>query len=52
MGKQGFSESCNNGAHLDCNDCLCSCHIPGTMAYLAKNVAILEKKAPGLGESL
>ena len=52
MAKQGFSEKCNNGNHLDCKDCMCSCHIPGTMAHLAKNVAILEKKTPGLGESL
>ena len=52
MGKLGFSENCNNGNHLDCKDCMCNCHIPGTMAHLAKNVAILEKKTPGLGESL
>ena len=52
MGKQGFSEKCNNGNHLDCKDCMCSCHIRGTMAHIAKNVAILEKRTPGLGESL
>lgn len=52
MDKQGFSEKCTSGNHLDCKDCMCNCHIPGTMAHLAKNVAILEKKIPGLGESL
>lgn len=52
MDKQGFSENCTSGNHLDCKDCMCNCHIPGTMAHLAKNVAILEKKIPGLGESL
>ena len=52
MSKQGFSENCNNKNHLDCDDCMCSCHIPGTMANLAKNVARLYRSMPGIGESL
>jgi hypothetical protein len=50
--KQGFSENCINKNHIDCDDCMCTCHIPGTMANLAKNVARLDKTMPGLGESL
>ena len=52
MSKQGFSENCNNKNHLDCDDCMCTCHIPGTMDNLAKNVARLDRSTPGLGESL
>jgi hypothetical protein len=52
MREQGFSEQCKNGSHVDCKDCMCNCHIPGTMDNLAKNIARLERKMPGLGESL
>jgi hypothetical protein len=52
MSKQGFSENCNNKNHLDCDDCLCTCHIPGTMDHLAKKVARLDRTTPGLGESI
>ena len=52
MGKEGFSEKCNSGNHIDCKDCICNCHIPGTMANLAKNLAKVERNLPGLGESL
>ena len=50
--QQGFSENCNNKNHVDCDDCMCTCHIPGTMDNLAKNVARLDRNTPGLGESL
>lgn len=50
--QQGFSENCNNKNHVDCDDCMCTCHIPGTMDNLAKNVARLDRSTPGLGESL
>jgi len=46
------SEYCKGGNHLDCSDCLCRCHIPGTMENLAKNIAKLDRKRPGIGESL
>jgi hypothetical protein len=52
MSKEGFSENCNNKNHIDCDDCMCTCHIPGTMANLAKNVARLDRNTPGLGETL
>lgn len=52
MGKQGYSEECAKDSHLECKDCICNCHIPGTMANLAKNVALLDKEMPGLGETL
>ena len=44
MAKQGFSEKCNNGSHLDCKDCMCNCHIPGTMAQPCKERGNIGKK--------
>ena len=52
MGNQGFSDHCKNGNHVECEECICNCHIPGTMDNLAKNIARLERQSPGLGESL
>jgi hypothetical protein len=31
---------------------MCKCHIPGTMEHLARNIAKLDKKRPGIGETL
>ena len=52
MNEHEVSSDCKNKNHLDCNDCLCKCHIPGTMANLARKIAKLEKQTPGLGDSL
>gem|GEM_PF-1115089 len=47
-----LSDNCKGGNHVDCTDCLCRCHIPGTMENLAKNIARLDRKRPGIGETL
>jgi hypothetical protein len=47
-----FSKNCKVGSHLDCNECICKCHIPGTLEYMSRNIARLEKQRPGLGDSL
>ena len=47
-----FSKNCKDGSHLDCNECICKCHIPGTLEYMSRNIARLEKQRPGLGDSL
>jgi hypothetical protein len=47
-----LSDNCKGGNHVDCADCLCKCHIPGTMENLAKNIARLDRKRPGIGETL
>jgi hypothetical protein len=31
---------------------MCRGHIPGTMENLAKNIALLDRKRPGIGETL
>jgi hypothetical protein len=49
---QGLSDHCKAGSHIDCNDCMCRCHIPGTIENLAKNIAKLDRKRPGIGETL
>ena len=33
-----FREYCKNKNHVECKDCICRCHIPGTMDNLAKNI--------------
>jgi hypothetical protein len=52
MNRKELSNSCRNGIHIDCEECVCRCHIPGTMEYMSRNIARLEKERPGLGESL
>ncbi len=47
-----ISSDCKSNRHLECHDCMCKCHIPGTMENLAKRIAKLEKDTPGVGESL
>ncbi len=47
-----LSDYCKKNTHLDCNDCLCKCHIPGTMEYMSRNIARIEKERPGVGDSL
>jgi hypothetical protein len=47
-----ISGDCKSNRHLECADCMCKCHIPGTMENLAKKIAKLEKETPGVGESL
>ena len=52
MNNLDLSNECKNRNHLACDDCMCKCHIPGTMENLARKIAKLEKQVPGLGESL
>jgi hypothetical protein len=52
MNNLDLSKECKNKNHLDCDDCMCKCHIPGTMENLARKIAKLEKQVPGLGETL
>ena len=52
MVSNGLSDYCKKGSHIDCSDCVCKCHIPGTMKYMSRNIAKLEKEKPGLGDSL
>jgi hypothetical protein len=52
LATQGLSDTCKAGSHVDCNDCMCRCHIPGTIENLAKNIAKLDRKRPGIGETL
>lgn len=52
LSAQGLSDNCRAGNHVDCGDCMCRCHIPGTMENLAKNIALLDRKRPGIGETL
>jgi len=47
-----ISVDCKSNRHLECADCMCKCHIPGTMENLAKKIAKLEKDTPGVGETL
>jgi hypothetical protein len=52
MNRRELSINCRKGNHIDCKECECKCHIPGTMEYMSRNIARLEKERPGLGESL
>ncbi|MDP9015760.1 MAG: hypothetical protein M3M87_03260 [Thermoproteota archaeon] len=52
LSTQGLSDDCKAGSHADCNDCMCRCHIPGTIENLSKNIAKLDRKRPGIGETL
>jgi hypothetical protein len=52
MGSSGFTEYCRTGSHVECNNCICKCHVPGTIEFLSRNIAKLEKERPGVGESL
>ena len=52
MNRKELSSNCKSGNHIDCEECVCNCHIPGTMEYMSRNIARLEKERPGLGESL
>jgi hypothetical protein len=47
-----ISENCKKNKHVECNECMCNCHIPGTMENLAKKIAKLDKTIPGIGETL
>jgi len=52
LAAQGLSDHCKGGNHVDCSDCMCKCHIPGTIENLSKNIAKLDRKRPGIGETL
>jgi hypothetical protein len=52
MDNNEVAEYCKSGNHVDCNSCNCKCHVPGTIEFLSRNIAKLEKERPGVGESL
>ncbi len=52
MNSAEISHYCKRNNHVECPDCMCKCHIPGTMENLAKNIAKLDKKTPGIGETI
>jgi hypothetical protein len=52
LSNQGLSDNCKGGNHVDCTDCMCKCHVPGTMENLSRNIAKLDRKRPGIGETL
>ena len=52
MNSVEISQYCKRNNHIECSDCMCKCHIPGTMENLAKKIANLDRKTPGLGETI
>ncbi|HYO06834.1 MAG TPA: hypothetical protein VER14_07605, partial [Phototrophicaceae bacterium] len=52
MEKLQLSESCKSLRHADCAECMCSCHVPGTIENLARKISLLDKKSPGIGETI
>lgn len=52
MNSAEISQYCKRNNHIECSDCMCNCHIPGTMENLAKKIAKLDRKTPGLGETI
>lgn len=52
MNSTEISQFCKKNNHIECNDCMCKCHIPGTMENLAKKIAKLDKNIPGIGETI
>lgn len=52
MNSSEISQFCKKNDHIECNDCMCKCHIPGTMENLAKKIAKLDKNIPGIGETI
>ena len=52
MEKLQLSDPCKNLKHSDCKECMCNCHVPGTMENLARKISLLDKKEPGLGETI
>ena len=50
MDKLQLSELCKNSKHADCKECMCNCHVPGTMENLARKISLLDKTNPGIGE--
>ncbi len=52
MEKLQLSEPCKNLKHSDCKECMCICHVPGTMENLARKISLLDKTQPGFGETI
>lgn len=52
MEKLQISISCKNFKHAECDDCMCNCHLPGTMENLARKISMLDKTSPGFGETI
>jgi hypothetical protein len=52
MNSAEISQYCKRNNHIECSDCMCNCHIPGTMENLAKKIAKLDRKTPGIGETI
>ena len=47
MDKLQLSELCKNSKHADCIECMCNCHVPGTMENLARRYLCLTKQTQG-----
>ncbi len=52
MDSAEISQYCKRNNHIECTDCMCKCHIPGTMENLSKKIAKLDRKTPGIGETI
>lgn len=52
MEKLQISNYCKNSKHAECQECMCNCHVPGTIENLARKISLLDKKTPGIGETL
>ncbi|HEX5519427.1 MAG: hypothetical protein ACTHJ7_08130 [Candidatus Nitrosocosmicus sp.] len=52
MDKLQLSELCKISKHSECTECMCNCHVPGTLENLARKISLLDKKNPGIGESI
>ncbi len=52
MDKLQLSEHCKNLKHSECNECMCNCHVPGTMENLARKISLLDESSPGIGENI
>ena len=52
MSKLQLSKSCKDLKHIECSECICNCHVPGTMENLARKISLLDKANPGIGETI
>lgn len=52
MEKLHLSNSCKTQKHVECDDCMCNCHVPGTIENLARKISMLDKNTPGIGETI
>ncbi len=52
MNKLQLSDYCKKLKHVECKECMCNCHVPGTIENLARKISLLDKQNPGIGETL